>query len=86
MLQQQQRQLHHAGPYDFTQDLVYAPWGDFNPKDARLVQAFKDFGLNAGSMATAPGWYDWQVCTPGYTAAPEWPGDLGGLDDWLPPV
>ena len=75
VLQQQNRQLHHAGPYDFTQDLVYAPWGEFKPNDARLVQAFKDFGLNAGSMTTYPGWYDWYVCTPAYTVAPQWPGD-----------
>ncbi len=75
VLQQQNRQLHHTGPYTFTQDLVYAPWGEFKPADARLVQAFKDAGLNSGSMTTSPGWYDWQVCTPGFTASPEWPGD-----------
>ncbi len=75
VLQQQSRQLHHAGPYDFTQELVYAPWGDSNPNDARLLQAFKDFGLNAGSMATTARAGTTGMSAPQAIPPEEWPGD-----------
>jgi hypothetical protein len=67
--------LLRDGPYRFQQDLVYAPWGQFNPGDPRQVRAFKEAGLNAGGMRAHPGWYAWGVCGPEYAPLPTWPGD-----------
>ncbi len=75
VLQSNSRLLFRDGSYDYKQDLVYAPWGQFNADNQQMVQAYKDAGLNSGTMYATPGWYSWGVCGPNYNALPTWPGN-----------
>ena len=77
-IQNSQRLLHRGGPYDFTQDIVHAPWNSgASPKDPRMKKLLLESGFNTlWSMKAHPGWYNWGVFGPHPKAMKTWPGEF----------